>query len=193
MAFNELFTSTIWVLNIMYRINLTRDGYPKKNILAWRFPLKWSCALKVKLPFRDEASLWKWSHPLKSNLFGEERPLTCEMNRSDTHQMQASQWAMRAKVAMRRRRTAAPYSEYLSIFLATLTRRRSRAVFRRPMRVVVCRLGRNHCKARRRHDKALLYSFHWDMDSPWHETFPIMVGEKKTNTCQFWGESWKYP
>lgn len=61
--------------------------------------------------------------------------------------MHASQWAMRAKVAMRRRRTAAPYSEYLSIFLATLTRRRSRAVFRRPMRVVVCCLGRKHCKA----------------------------------------------
>lgn len=105
--------------------------------------------------------------------------------------MQASQWAMRAKVAMRRRRTAAPYSEYLSIFLATLTRRRSRAVFRRPMRVVVCRLGRNHCKARRRHDKALLYCFHWDLDSPRHQTFPIMVG-KKLIFLDF-GESWKFP
>lgn len=51
--------------------------------------------------------------------------------------MQANQWAIRAKVAMRRSRTAAPYSEYLSIFLATLTSLRSRAVFRRPIRVVV--------------------------------------------------------
>lgn len=48
---------------------------------------------------------------------------------------------MSAKVAMRSSRTAAPYSEYLSIFRATLTRRRSLAVFSRPMRVVVWSSG----------------------------------------------------
>ena len=53
------------------------------------------------------------------------------------YQMQASQWATRAKADMRRMRTAAPYSEYLSIFLATLTRRSRRAVFSRPINVVV--------------------------------------------------------
>ncbi len=51
--------------------------------------------------------------------------------------MQASQCAMSANVAMRRMRTAAPYSEYRSIFRATLTRRSRRAVFSRPIRVVV--------------------------------------------------------
>lgn len=48
---------------------------------------------------------------------------------------------MSAKVAMSRSRTAAPYSEYLSIFRATLTKRRSLAVFSRPMRVVVWSSG----------------------------------------------------
>lgn len=52
--------------------------------------------------------------------------------------MHASQCAMSAKVAIRSRSTAAPYSEYLSIFLATLTKRNKRAVFSKPIRVVVC-------------------------------------------------------
>lgn len=54
-----------------------------------------------------------------------------------TYHMQANQCAMRAKVAMSSNSTAAPYSEYLSIFLATLTSRNSLAVFSRPMSVVV--------------------------------------------------------
>lgn len=53
--------------------------------------------------------------------------------------MQANQCAMRAKVAISSSKTAAPYSEYLSIFLATRTRRRSRAVFSKPIKVVVCK------------------------------------------------------
>lgn len=51
--------------------------------------------------------------------------------------MQASQCAMSTNVDIRSTRTAAPYSEYLSIFLATRTRRSSRAVFNRPISVVV--------------------------------------------------------
>ena len=74
------------------------------------------------------------------------------------YQMQASQWATRAKALMRRIRTAAPYSEYLttimmmmmmmimmmtnlSILRATLTSRSKRAVFSSPMSVVVCKGG----------------------------------------------------
>lgn len=59
------------------------------------------------------------------------------MKQEATYQMQASQWAMRAKVAINNTSTAAPYSEYLSIFLATLTSRSKRAVFNNPIRVVV--------------------------------------------------------
>lgn len=55
-----------------------------------------------------------------------------------THQMQANQWAIRAKVAINSNNTAAPYSEYLSIFRATLTKRSKRAVFNNPIKVVVC-------------------------------------------------------
>lgn len=51
--------------------------------------------------------------------------------------MQASQCAMSTKVDIRSTSTAAPYSEYLSIFLATRTRRSSRAVFSNPISVVV--------------------------------------------------------
>jgi len=40
-------------------------------------------------------------------------------------------------VAIKSNKTAAPYSLYLSIFLATLTRRSRRAVFKSPIRVVV--------------------------------------------------------
>ena len=53
------------------------------------------------------------------------------------YHMQASQWAMRAKVAISKSNTAAPYSLYRSSFLATLTNLRRRAVFSRPIRVVV--------------------------------------------------------
>ena len=53
------------------------------------------------------------------------------------YQMQASQWATKAKADMRRMRTAAPYSEYLSIFRATRTSRSRRAVFSKPINVVV--------------------------------------------------------
>lgn len=59
-----------------------------------------------------------------------------------SYQMQASQWAISAKVAISNNRTAAPYSEYLSILRATLTSLRSRAVFRRPINVVVCNVVR---------------------------------------------------
>lgn len=44
---------------------------------------------------------------------------------------------MSTKVDIRSTSTAAPYSEYLSIFLATRTRRSSRAVFSNPISVVV--------------------------------------------------------
>lgn len=53
--------------------------------------------------------------------------------------MQASQCAISANMHMRSIRTAAPYSEYLSNFRATLTKRSSLAVFRRPINVVVCK------------------------------------------------------
>lgn len=46
---------------------------------------------------------------------------------------------MRANVAMSSSRTAAPYSEYLSILRATLTSLSSLAVFNSPIRVVVCK------------------------------------------------------
>ena len=59
-------------------------------------------------------------------------------NHNLSYQIQANQWAMRANVAMSRRRTAAPYSEYLSILRATRTNRRRRAVFNKPIKVVVC-------------------------------------------------------
>lgn len=55
----------------------------------------------------------------------------------DTYQMQANQCAMSTNVDMSRTRTAAPYSEYLSILRATRTSLSNRAVFRSPMRVVV--------------------------------------------------------
>lgn len=51
--------------------------------------------------------------------------------------MQANQWAIKANVAIKSNNTAAPYSEYLSIFRATRTNRRRRAVFNKPIRVVV--------------------------------------------------------
>lgn len=54
------------------------------------------------------------------------------------YQMQASQCAISANMHIRSIRTAAPYSEYLSSFRATLTKRSSLAVFRRPINVVVC-------------------------------------------------------
>lgn len=54
------------------------------------------------------------------------------------YHIQASQCAIRTKVAIRSRRTAVPYSEYRSILRATRTRRSKRAVFNRPMSVVVC-------------------------------------------------------
>ena len=50
---------------------------------------------------------------------------------------QASQWAIKAKVAISNNNMDNPYSEYLSNFLATLTSRNNRAVFNSPMRVVV--------------------------------------------------------
>lgn len=70
------------------------------------------------------------------------------------YQMQASQWAIKANVAINSSSTAAPYSEYLtspsplspftlsgltdlSSFRATRTRRSSRAVFSSPISVVV--------------------------------------------------------
>lgn len=53
------------------------------------------------------------------------------------YHIHASQWAIRANVAIRSSKTAAPYSEYLSIFLATLTSRSKRAVFNKPINVVV--------------------------------------------------------
>lgn len=58
--------------------------------------------------------------------------------------MQAIQCAMSANVAIRSKRTAAPYSEYLSIFLATRTNLKSRAVFKRPINVVVWKIKRGN-------------------------------------------------
>lgn len=57
---------------------------------------------------------------------------------------QASQCAMSTKVAIKRRRTAVPYSEYRSIFRATRTSRSSLAVFSRPISVVVCNQQNAH-------------------------------------------------
>ena len=54
------------------------------------------------------------------------------------YQIHASQWAIKANVAMSRTKTAAPYSEYRSIFLATRTNLSNLAVFNRPINVVVC-------------------------------------------------------
>lgn len=54
-----------------------------------------------------------------------------------TYHIHASQCAIRANVAISNNNTAAPYSEYLSIFLATLTKRKRRAVFNKPIKVVV--------------------------------------------------------
>lgn len=51
--------------------------------------------------------------------------------------MQASQCAINANVAIRRTKTAAPYSEYRSIFRATRTNRNNRAVFNSPINVAV--------------------------------------------------------
>lgn len=53
------------------------------------------------------------------------------------YHMHASQWAMSTKVHMSKKRTAAPYSEYRSSFLATRTNRNSRAVFRRLVKVAI--------------------------------------------------------
>ena len=61
------------------------------------------------------------------------------------YQMQANQWAISANVAMSRIRTAAPYSEYLSIFRATLTNLSKRAVFNRPINVVVWKKIKHYC------------------------------------------------
>lgn len=69
--------------------------------------------------------------------------LVVQENNSDgkklrsTYHIHAIQWAIKANVAINKRSTAAPYSLYLSIFRATLTKRRSLAVFNKPMRVVV--------------------------------------------------------
>ena len=54
-----------------------------------------------------------------------------------SYQIQANQWAIRANVAISRISTAAPYSEYLSIFLATRTNLSNLAVLSNPMSVVV--------------------------------------------------------
>lgn len=56
-----------------------------------------------------------------------------------TYHMQANQCAIRANVAIKSTSTAAPYSEYRSIFRATRTRRSNRAVFNSPIKVVVCK------------------------------------------------------
>ena len=55
------------------------------------------------------------------------------------YHIHANQWAIRAKVAINNNIKAAPYSEYLSSFLATLTSRNNLAVFNSPMSVVVCK------------------------------------------------------
>jgi len=60
------------------------------------------------------------------------------------YQIQANQWAMRAKVAMSNNNMAAPYSEYLSNFLATRTRRNNLAVFNKPIRVVVWKIEKEN-------------------------------------------------
>ena len=62
-------------------------------------------------------------------------------SRPIAYQPQANQWAARAKPTLRSTRRAVPYSEYRSSFRATRTRRRRRAVFRRPIRVVVYERG----------------------------------------------------
>lgn len=54
------------------------------------------------------------------------------------YHMHASQWAISANVAISSSSTAAPYSEYRSIFRATRTSLSSRAVFSSPISVVVC-------------------------------------------------------
>lgn len=64
--------------------------------------------------------------------------LSLNFSLRSTYQMQANQWAMRAKVAINSNNTAAPYSEYLSIFLATLTNLNNLAVFSKPVNVAVC-------------------------------------------------------
>lgn len=56
-----------------------------------------------------------------------------------SYQIHAIQWAIKANVAINNSSTAAPYSLYLSIFLATLTSRKRRAAFNKPVRVVVCK------------------------------------------------------
>lgn len=56
-----------------------------------------------------------------------------------SYHIQASQCAIKANVAIRSTKTAAPYSEYLSILRATLTNLNKRAVLRRPIKVVVCK------------------------------------------------------
>ena len=61
------------------------------------------------------------------------------------YQMQESQCAISRKVASSNMSTAAPYSEYLSNFRATRTNRNRRAVFKRPINVVVCK--------RRKHER----------------------------------------
>lgn len=54
-----------------------------------------------------------------------------------TYHIQANQCAINANVAIKSINTAAPYSEYRSIFLATRTNRNRRAVFNSPINVVV--------------------------------------------------------
>jgi len=56
------------------------------------------------------------------------------------YHMHASQCAISANVAISSSKTAAPYSEYLSIFLATRTSRNNLAVFSRPISVVVWKI-----------------------------------------------------
>ena len=53
------------------------------------------------------------------------------------YHIHANQWAIRAKIAISNNNMAAPYSEYLSNFLQTLTSRNNLAVFNNPIRVVV--------------------------------------------------------
>lgn len=64
-----------------------------------------------------------------------------------THHIHAIQWALRAKVPIKSSKTAAPYSLYLSIFLATLTSRKRRAVFNSPIKVVVCKEHVTLCRS----------------------------------------------
>lgn len=97
-------------------------------------------ALVLGPPFELLYSWWvafaRWSsHPILGFKYGlSALPIA--------YQMQANQCAINANAATNNNNTAAPYSEYLSIFRATRTSRSNLAVFSNPMRVVVWNISK---------------------------------------------------